>query len=384
MKNIHLLPTDKASRLCYVICTEKSTLTLFEDEMEKGKRFFPQNIYITSDEEIKERDWCLDSKKNIIVSWGWPHTTTTPHFKKIILTTDQDLIKDGIQSIDDEFLEWFVKNPNCDRVEIKKGSYNLSPMEEMLEKEYVPKGTFDTYKIIIPQEEYNPCKDIVINDKVTIDVTFHNKHIRFENLTSEQAGYLIQVSEFYQLSSTKRSAVVLQEEPKQETLEAKRSYQKHSLTKTKGYKLWCNIIQRCYNPKNHSYKYYGGKGVIMEDYFKNSYENFIDWIKGLANYENWLNSSELSLDRIDNSLGYIRGNIKFSTKTEQVENQNLRVDNKSGYKGVCYHNLNKKYGATITINKSKIFLGYYDTALEAALVYDNYILKTNLKRKTNL
>jgi hypothetical protein len=174
------------------------------------------------------------------------------------------------------------------------------------------------------------------------------------------------------------------EEPKQETLEAKRSYQKHSLTKTKGYKLWCNIIQRCYNPKNHSYKYYGGKGVIMEDYFKNSYENFIDWIKGLANYENWLNSSELSLDRIDNSLGYIRGNIKFSTKTEQVENQNLRVDNKSGYKGVCYHNLNKKYGATITINKSKIFLGYYDTALEAALVYDNYILKTNLKRKTNL
>jgi len=66
-----------------------------------------------------------------------------------------------------------------------------------------------------PREEPNPCKDIVINDKVNIDVTFHNKHIRFENLTSEQAGYLIQVSEFYQLSSTKRSAVVPQEEPKQ-------------------------------------------------------------------------------------------------------------------------------------------------------------------------
>jgi len=173
-------------------------------------------------------------------------------------------------------------------------------------------------------------------------------------------------------------------EPKQETLEVKRNYEKHSLTKTKGYKLWCNIIQRCYNPKNHSYKYYGEKGVIMEDYFKNSYENFINWIKGIANYEKWLNSSELSLDRIDNTLGYVRGNIKFSTKTEQVENQNLRLDNKSGYKGVCYHKLNKKYGATITINKSKVFLGYYDTALEAALVYDNYVLKNNLNRKTNL
>jgi hypothetical protein len=152
-----------------------------------------------------------------------------------------------------------------------------------------------------------------------------------------------------------------------ETLEDKRSYQKHSLTKTKGYKLWCNIIQRCYNPKNHSYKYYGEKGVVMENYFKDSYENFINWIKGLANYENWLNSSELSLDRIDNTLGYVRGNIKFSTKTEQVENQNLRVDNKSGYKGVCYHKLNKKYGATITINKSKVFLGYCDNALRQGL-----------------
>jgi hypothetical protein len=30
--------------------------------------------------------------------------------QKIILTTDLDLIKDGVQSIDNEFLEWFVKN----------------------------------------------------------------------------------------------------------------------------------------------------------------------------------------------------------------------------------------------------------------------------------
>jgi hypothetical protein len=36
---------------------------------------------------------------------------------KIILTTDQDLIKDGVQAIDDEFLEWFVKNPSCEEVE---------------------------------------------------------------------------------------------------------------------------------------------------------------------------------------------------------------------------------------------------------------------------
>ncbi len=42
----------------------------------------------------------------------------TKKFKKIILTTDQDLIKDGVQAIDDEFLEWFVKNPSCEYVPI--------------------------------------------------------------------------------------------------------------------------------------------------------------------------------------------------------------------------------------------------------------------------
>jgi hypothetical protein len=35
---------------------------------------------------------------------------------KIILTTDRDLIADDVQAIDDEFLEWFVKNPSCEEV----------------------------------------------------------------------------------------------------------------------------------------------------------------------------------------------------------------------------------------------------------------------------
>jgi hypothetical protein len=38
------------------------------------------------------------------------------YYKKIILTTDQDLIKDGVQAIDDEFLEWFVSNPSCEYI----------------------------------------------------------------------------------------------------------------------------------------------------------------------------------------------------------------------------------------------------------------------------
>ena len=319
------------------------------DKEEKGKLIYSdsniktptqlQHLYIISDDEIKLFDCVYNNKENIVeqinsktqLIFVLEENKENQTFKKIVITTDQDLIKDGVQAIDDEFLEWFSsKNPTCEFVEIYQDK-----------KDYGEFQWYSEYKIIFPKEK--------------------QKQILSEMMQEDEKSGLYD-----------------------ETLKLKRNYEKHSLTKTKGYKLWCNIIQRCYNPKNPSYKYYGEKGVIMEDYFKNSYENFINWIKGIAHYNEWLNSSELSLDRIDNTLGYSRGNIKFSTKTEQVENQNLRVDNKSGYKGVCYHKLNKKYSATITINKSKVFLGYYDTALEAALVYDNYVLKNNLNRKTNL
>jgi len=141
MKNIYVIPTDKPSRLCYVIDTEKSTLTLFEDEMEKSKRFFPQNIYITSDEKSKEGDWVTDcefDKMKLVLEEEGDLT----NWKKIILTTDHDLIEDGVQAIDDEFLEWFVKNPSCEEVETKVIS---TWWNSGIKKEY--------YKIIIPQEE---------------------------------------------------------------------------------------------------------------------------------------------------------------------------------------------------------------------------------------
>jgi hypothetical protein len=157
MKNIHLLPTDKPSRLCYVICTEKSTLTLFEDEMEKGKRFFPQHIYITSNEEIKEGDWFLHQNsdkinifksreivgKSIVVGDKKESSCWIDYSKKIILTTDPDLIKDGVQSIDDEFLEWFVRNPSCKDVDTSW--YTVSDKR--------------VYKIIIPKEESKQEQD---------------------------------------------------------------------------------------------------------------------------------------------------------------------------------------------------------------------------------
>jgi hypothetical protein len=126
MKNIHILPTENPSSLFEI----DGHLIINKEQLIQPKYY--RNIYITSDEEIKEGDWVLgDYPDNpickVIAKYGQEFTAQSLNgdkyglaeydSKKIILTTDQDLIKDGVQTIDDEFLEWFVKNPSCESVE---------------------------------------------------------------------------------------------------------------------------------------------------------------------------------------------------------------------------------------------------------------------------
>jgi hypothetical protein len=147
MKNIHILPTDKPSRLHIdhsgLFFSPKYQLSSNINSIVQGR-----NIYITSDEEIKEGDWAMSIYKGLIkVSDSELKIKSYVHyfFTKIILTTDSDLINDGIQAIDDEFLEWFVKNSSCEFVEVEKWTdYKLENDKEI---------PFFSYKIIIPKEE---------------------------------------------------------------------------------------------------------------------------------------------------------------------------------------------------------------------------------------
>jgi hypothetical protein len=117
MKNIYVLPTDKPSRLT-LLNGERLLFSKEDCEVSKHKRCINQHIYITSDVEIKEGDWILDIELNRIEKCQY--SGVFRNWKKIILTTDPDLIKEGVQAIDDEFLEWFIKNPSCEYVEVKE------------------------------------------------------------------------------------------------------------------------------------------------------------------------------------------------------------------------------------------------------------------------
>jgi len=118
MKNIHVIATNKPSRLVFNGTTYVVTIQTLP--LDKQINCYPQQIYITSDEEIKNVDWCFHPllRGGCIIQSKFDNPNST--MKKIILTTDPDLIKDGVQAIPDEFLEWFVKNTSCEFVHIKK------------------------------------------------------------------------------------------------------------------------------------------------------------------------------------------------------------------------------------------------------------------------
>lgn len=175
MKNIHVLPTDKPSRLRI---NPKGKLII--SNIPIGSKGETQNIFITSDEEIKEGDWFYSDDTNIISRYLY--ILPVKEVKKIIMTSDPNLIKDGVQAIPDDFLEWFVENPSCDSVKVKPLLSNNG-------------NVLFGYKIIIPKEkDYFPdtyIGSILSSEDIVKDIT-ELENQSFEGWTTDSIkGYLL-------------------------------------------------------------------------------------------------------------------------------------------------------------------------------------------------
>jgi len=156
MRNIFLLPTDKPSSLVLETKNNNLFITTTKDFGTKIMKF--QHIYITSDEEIKDRNCWVTNGVEIFKPSDLPEYSleyANRYWEKIILTTDQELIADGVQAIDDEFLGWFVKNPSCESVKVERLD-TFKKTNEVYVDEIAGGNYYEIikqYKIIIPQEE---------------------------------------------------------------------------------------------------------------------------------------------------------------------------------------------------------------------------------------
>jgi len=138
----------------------------------------------------------------------------------------------------------------------------------------------------------------------------------------------------------------------------------HGMTNTKIYKAWSSMKQRCYNPKQQSYKHYGGRGIKVQQEFLNSFVLFYNCVSSLESFDIALiNKGLLTLDRIDVNGDYEEGNLRWATNSLQQKNRRRRKDNSTGFVGVGYIKRRNRYMAYVTINGKLRYLGYsYKTA----------------------
>lgn len=90
--------------------------------------------------------------------------------------------------------------------------------------------------------------------------------------------------------------------------------------------IYYKMINRCYNIKNDRYKDYGARGITICEEWKESVDNFITWSLNNGYSDN------LTIDRINNDLGYSPQNCRWATKKEQANN--TRNNRKVTYKNM--------------------------------------------------
>jgi len=156
----------------------------------------------------------------------------------------------------------------------------------------------------------------------------------------------------------------------------RKSLTTHGKSNHRLYKTWTDMIRRTSNPKSRIYKYYGGRGIKVCN----------RWLD-INNFIKDMDSSYvigLSIDRIDNDGNYEPSNCRWADRNTQSRNKRLlSVRNKSGYRGITKIKNVEKWVSRIKVSSKNIYIGRFNSKIEAALAYDNYVIKNNLEHPTN-
>lgn len=133
---------------------------------------------------------------------------------------------------------------------------------------------------------------------------------------------------------------------------------KHNLTGHPMLKAWEQMISRCYNPKNISYKNYGARGIkVCDRWLGDATTGFLNFVEDMGE-----RPDGMSIDRIDVNGDYCPENCRWATPVLQSLNRRVLSNSPSGISGVKYIDSVGKWQARIGQN----YMGLYPTLFDAA------------------
>lgn len=78
-----------------------------------------------------------------------------------------------------------------------------------------------------------------------------------------------------------------------------------------------SCIGRCHNPRNSAYESYGARGIEVAQIWRDDRAEFLRYIQTLPGWD----VPQLEFDRINVNDGYVPGNVRFVTKSENLKNK---------------------------------------------------------------
>jgi hypothetical protein len=151
---------------------------------------------------------------------------------------------------------------------------------------------------------------------------------------------------------------------------------KHGFSKTRIYRIFHGMKNRCFNENNQAYKDYGGRGISICQEWLDDFLSF----RSFCLENGW--KPGLEIDRIDNDGWYQPDNCRFVPGNVNVKNRRLLFKtNTSGYRGVS--KIGESYKVTVANNGKSFQKRGFKTAEEAARYRDEYCRSLNLNTTYN-